>query len=156
ISGLIEESLGFYEKKLDIKAQFSVAVLTRPEWEQVEKGTPYGLPSVSPAPLVVLLPATHDGVVVESVMGLRGKASPATLAKIRHAGFTVDQGAVKLIDLIGLHELGHVLTLAYGIHPRSPWLNEFLATYFAYAYLHEAKPELANLFVAMTYDLQCG
>jgi hypothetical protein len=46
-----------------------------------------------------------------------------------------------------------VLTLAHGIHPPSRWLNEFLATYFAHAYLREVQPRLANLFTALTHDL---
>src|SRR5262249_6107141 len=70
------------------------------------------------------------------------------------AGFTFEQGAEKLVDLIGLHELGHVLTHAYRIRSPSLWSYELLGTYFAYAYLREAHPELAILFAAMTYDLQ--
>jgi hypothetical protein len=144
----------FYEHKLKIKAELSVAVLTKADWERVVQGTPYGLPFVSPTPHIVLLPATHDGEVVKLVMGLRGKASPATLRKLEQPGFTFEQGAEKLVDLIGLHELGHVLTHAYGIRSPSLWSYEFLATYFAYAYLREAHPKMATLFAAMTHDLQ--
>src|SRR5262249_20623613 len=88
-------------------------------------------------------------------MALRGKASAGVLKKISQCGLTFEQSARKLIDLIGLHELGHVLTLAYGIRPPCRWSNEFLATYFAYGYLREMQPDLAALFVAMTYELQC-
>jgi hypothetical protein len=155
LSGLIEDALRFYEDKLKTKTEFCIAVLTKSDWERVEKGTPFGLPSVSAAPHVMLLPATHDGVVVKDVMALRGKASPATFRKIEQSGFTFEQGAEKFLDLISLHELGHILTLAYGIHPPSRWSNEFLATYFAFTYLRHAHPQLATLFVAMTHDLQC-
>jgi hypothetical protein len=128
-SSLIAEAMRFYEQKLKIKAELSVAVLAKADWERVAQG------------------------IEKGVMALRGKASPATLRKIEQCGFTFEQGAEKLIDLIGLHELGHVLTLAYGIHPPSRWSNEFLANYFAYAYLREAHPKLATLFTAMSYDL---
>jgi len=149
---LVEEAQQFYEDHLQIKAEFTVAVLSRAGWERVAPEMPYGLPSVSADPQVVLLPATPDGVVVEGALALRGKAAAATLAKIEQAGFTFEEGAEKLIDLIGLHELGHVLTLAYGIRPPSRWSNEFLASYFGYAFLREKHPELANLFVAMTHE----
>jgi hypothetical protein len=154
LSELIEEAVRFYQERLQIEPEFSVAVLTRADWERVEPNVPFGLPSVSAAPAVILLPATHDGVVVEGVLALRGKASAATLQKIEQAGFTFEQGAEKLIDFIALHELGHVLTLAHGIRPPSPWSNEFLATYFAYAWLHQAQPRQAALFLALTCELQ--
>jgi hypothetical protein len=154
LSGLIEDAMRFYEEMLKIKPELSVAVLTKADWERVVEGTPFGFPFVSAAPHVVMLPATHDGAVVKAVTGLRGKASPTTLTKIEKAGFTFEQGAEKLVDLIGLHELGHVLTHAYGIRSPSLWSYEFLATYFAYAYLREARPEWATLFAAITYDLQ--
>jgi hypothetical protein len=155
LSSLIEDAMRFYEDKLKIKPELSVAVLTKADWDRVVQQTPFGVPFVSPVPHVILLPATHDGEVVKLVTGLRGKASSATLKKIEKAGFTFEQGAEKLVDLIGLHELGHVLTHAYGIRTPSLWSYEFLATYFAYAYLREVHPELATLFGAVTYDLQC-
>ncbi len=48
-SGLIKEMARFYEEKLKIKADLSVAVLTKADWERVEKMAPYRIPSVSPA-----------------------------------------------------------------------------------------------------------
>jgi hypothetical protein len=152
---LLDEATAFYHEKLGINADFSLAVLTRRDWERIEPRAPYGLPSVSPAPCVVLLPATGDGVVVQDVLALRDRASEATLRKVHGSGFSFEQGAARLVDLIGLHEVGHVLTLAHGIHPPSRWANEFLATYFAYTFLHAAHPDWAALFIAMTHDLQC-
>lgn len=155
LSKQIESAQRFYEDMLEIKAEFALAVLDRRDWERVAPEMPFGLPSVSPDPPVILLPATVDGVVVEGAKALRERASAATLAKIEAAGFDFDSGAEKLIDLIALHELGHVLTLAYGIRPPDHWSNEFLASYFAYAYLQLEDPRLATLFVAITHDLEC-
>src|SRR5262249_56141860 len=141
LSGLIEDGMRFYEEKLKIKAELSIAVLSKADWERVVDGIPYDFPFVSAAPHVVMLPATHDAAVVKMVTELRGKASSATLKKIEKAGFTFEQGAERLVDLISLHDLGHVLTHAYGIRYPSLWSYEFLATYFGYAYLREAHPE---------------
>lgn len=152
---LIDEARQFYEDRFQNRVELSVAVLNRADWEQVAPEQPFGLPCVSEDPQVVLLPATPDGVVVEGAKGLRKSATDATLAKVEHAGHTFEEGALKLIDLIAVHEVGHVATRAAGIRPPSPWSNEFLASYFALAFLLEKHPELANLFVAMTYDLAC-
>jgi hypothetical protein len=60
-----------------------------------------------------------------------------------------------LVDLISLHELGHAYSVRLGLRPPRPnkWFSEFLASYFAYAYLREKRPKLAALFYAMAADL---
>ena len=44
------------------------------------------------------------------------------------------------VDVIALHELGHVLLIHYGIDPGCHWLNEFVASYFACAFVAERHP----------------
>jgi hypothetical protein len=58
LSGLLEDGMRFYEDKLKIKAELSVAVLSKADWERAVEGIPYGFPFVSAAPHVVMLPAT--------------------------------------------------------------------------------------------------
>src|SRR5690349_19876136 len=53
LGGLLGEALRFYEEKLKIKPELSLAVLSRPDWGRVETRAPFGLPSVSPPPHVV-------------------------------------------------------------------------------------------------------
>jgi hypothetical protein len=52
------------------------------------------------------------------------------------------------VDLIGFHELGHLLVHPYGIATASPWLNEFLSTYFSYAFMSTNYPHLADMYMA--------
>ena len=151
---MIEEAMGFYERKLKTGAELALAVLTQDQWKQV-RAVPYGLPNVSSPPHVVFLPATADGVVTADALSLKNNLSPETLKKLASSGYTFDQAAVKFVDLIGLHELGHTYAVSLGLVPPRPnkWFGEFLASYFAYAYLHEKRPKLATLFYVIAADL---
>jgi len=140
----------FYERRLQIKEEVTLAVLTPEQWRQVGLQVPYGVPNVSSPPRVIFLPATTNNATTEATLGLKNKASRATLKMIEASGFTYEEGASKSVDLIGLHELGHVYANAYGINPANRWLDEFLATYFAYAYLRQRQPKLARLWEAIS------
>jgi hypothetical protein len=154
LQSMVEEAMGFYERKLKLRAELSLAVLTRDQWQQV-RAVPYGLPNVSSPPHVAFLPATADGVVTADALSLKSNLSPATMKKLKSSGYTFDQAAVKFVDLIGLHELGHTYAVSLGLVPPRPnkWFSEFLASYFAYAYLREKRPKLATLFYVMAADL---
>jgi hypothetical protein len=148
---LVEEMMAFYEKKLKIKQDFSVAILTKEQWtKSLPPFLPYGLPFVRNN--IAFLPATNDGAVTTGAIALKSSATPALLKKIKQTGYDFESAAMKFTDLIGLHELGHVYTLAYGIKPPTRWLNEFLASYFAYAFLQAKHPKLATLMQAMGSD----
>jgi hypothetical protein len=154
LHSLIEDATRFYERKLGLKIELSLAVLTRDQWSQV-RDVPYGLPNVSSPPHVAFLPATADGVVTADALSLKSNVSLATLKKLKASGYTFEQGAERFVDLIGLHELGHTYSVRLGIGPPRPnkWFSEFLASYFAYAYLREKRPKLATLFYAMAVIL---
>lgn len=150
LSGMVEDMLRFYEKKLDIKEQVNLAVITPEQWRQVGLQVPYGVPNVQGPPYLIFMPALTDNATVQATLSLKPKTSAATLKKINDSGFTFEEGAIKSVDLLSLHELGHVLSRTYGINPANKWLNEFLATYFAYAYLKNRYPKLAQLLEAMS------
>jgi hypothetical protein len=148
---LVEEMMAFYEKRLRVKQDFAVAILTREQWtKSLPPFLPYGLPFVRDN--IAFLPATNDGAVTAGAIALKPSATPALLKKIEQTGYDFESAAMKFTDLIGLHELGHVYTLAYGIKPPTRWFNEFLASYFAYAFLKAKHPKLATLMQAMAGD----
>jgi hypothetical protein len=154
LRSMIEEAMGFYDRKLKLKVELSLAVLTQDQWKQV-RPQPYGLPNVSSFPHVAFLPATADGVVTVDALTFKSKVTPATLKRLKSSGYTFDQAAVKFVDLIGLHELGHTYAVSLGLVPPRPnkWFSEFLASYFAYAFLREKHAKLATLFYVMAADL---
>ncbi|CAN5354536.1 hypothetical protein BH10ACI1_BH10ACI1_30520 [soil metagenome] len=153
---MIEDALQYYEEKFDIKPEINLAVLNAEQWRQVGLHVPYGVPNVQGAPYVIFLPATTDNATTQATLSLKPKTSAATLKLIKASGFTFEEGAIKSVDLLGLHELGHILTRTYGINPANKWLNEFLATYFAYAYLKKRQPNLTRLWEAMSHSYLDG
>lgn len=151
LRAMIEDAMQFYERKLQIKEEINLAVLTPEQWRQVGLQVPYGVPNVSNPPRVIFLPAMTNNATTEANLSLKSKVSRQTLKMIESSGFTYDEGASKSVDLLGLHELGHVYSAAYGINAANKWLDEFLATYFAYAYLRQRHPKLARLWEGVSH-----
>lgn len=148
LRGMIEDAMKFYERKLKVREEVNLAVLTPEQWKQVGLQVPYGVPNASRH--IVILPALTNNATTQATLKLKAGTSAATLEKVKASGFTFEEGASKSVDLLGLHELGHLYTLAYGINPANKWLSEFLATYFAYSYLSQKHPKLARLWEAMS------
>ena len=148
---LVEEAMEFYESNLNVKQEFSAAILTRDQWTKHIQGIPYGLPFVSDN--IAVLPATNDGVITAGAIAMKPNVSATTLKKIKQSGYDYETGAMKFNDLIALHELGHVYTSAYGIKSPTKWFHEFLAQYFVHAFLEEKHPKLADFFQAMAMNV---
>lgn len=87
---------------------------------------------------------------------------PATLDEgvlLRNASDSVDP---RQMQFIALHELGHVCAREY-FFPNSDrrwspigWFSEFMASYFAYAYAREQKPELADVMLSSARRRMAG
>ena len=151
LRAMIEDAMQFYERKLQIKEEINLAVLTPDQWRQVGLQVPYGVPNVSSSPRVIFLPATTNNATTEANLSLKNKVSRQALKMIESSGFTYEEGASKSVDLLGLHELGHMYSTAHGINAANKWLDEFLATYFAYAYLRQRHPKLARLWEGVSH-----
>jgi hypothetical protein len=148
LQSMLEEAADFFADSLGVRAPVSLALLDEAHWTAMTP-IPYTFPFYAPSPGIIFLGATPEGIVSA---GLRAGAEhlPAErLARIRDAGFTVEAASTAAVDLIGLHELGHLYVHAYGIQPPGHWLNEFLATYFGYAFLRRARPELAEMWLGI-------
>lgn len=146
---LVEAAMAFYRDRLGIEAPLHMAVLTREQWEGLIVWQPYGIPGVAGNPPVIFLPATDDGLAAQDALSLRERASPAALALLASSGLSFDEAARRHVDLVGLHELGHAYVRAFGIQPPSRWLDEWLATYLAYAFMRERSPASARLWEAV-------
>ena len=60
-------------------------------------------------------------------------------------GLSYEEATVLVfMDLLGIHEVGHVYSEAYETWPTEKWLSEFIATYLAYAFFKDSRPELAQ------------
>lgn len=146
LRSLVEEAMRFYADSLGVQAPLSLALLTRDHWERIGVPQPYGIPGVAGSPPVAFLPATDDNVAASDALSIRAGVSPAALRLVEASGHSYEEGARRYVDLVGLHELGHTYTRAFGIRPSHRWLNELLATYVAYAFLRQRHPAQAQLW----------
>jgi hypothetical protein len=151
---LLLESTAFFKDKLGVDVEITVALLTRPQWASLIRWQPYGIPGVAGTPPVVFLPATDDGLAAEDALGLHRGAGPEARRLLAEAGVSYEQAARRYVDLVALHELGHVLVRRLEIWPNSRWLDELLATYIGYAFMRERRPTQASVWdaVLQTYD----
>jgi hypothetical protein len=143
---MIEEAVTFFEESIDLRKDVNLAVLSPEHWQQITP-LPYGVPFASPEAQAIILPA-EDGAITEIFQSMYPLYPEDRLTRIEAAGFSFNAGVRKKVDLIGFHELGHLLVHPYGIATSSPWLNEFLATCFSYAFLRTNYPHLADMYMA--------
>lgn len=148
---LLAEALDWTESTLGVGGAFTLAVLDAAQWRALGVDQPYGIPGVAGAgapgaPPVVFMPADDHGLAAQDALSLAPRVAPATLQRLRDAGHTWEDAAARHVDLIGLHELGHVFTRRYGIAPPNLWLDELLATAFAHAFMAGARPALLPLW----------
>lgn len=146
VQGILRQGARFFADSLGLETPVRVALLGRADWERVSR-VPYGVPYVSGG--VVFLPATPDGAIAADFLRLEPGASERVRALVAGTGRSFADNARGMTDLIGYHELGHGYSSRYGIRPHAKWFSEFLATYFAYAFLERTSPRLARSWEAM-------
>ncbi|MBX3638634.1 MAG: hypothetical protein KF683_24955 [Rubrivivax sp.] len=146
LRALIDDAAGYFHQQLGIDAELHLAVLTREQWGRVISGQPYGIPGVAGRPPVVFMPAGDDGLAAEDALALRPHVAAATLKALADAGFDYETASRRYVDLVGLHELGHAYAQRFALWANCRWLDELVATFFAYAYLRERHPRLAALW----------
>ncbi len=145
----LEEAAAFFEERIGVAPTLALAVLNEVDWAKL-RPVPYGIPWVSPAPHVAVLPADLErSVIVRGFADVREKASAETLRAIENAGLPVAQAPYRLNDLIGYHEVGHVVIEAHRLTQTQHWLNEMLATFVAYTFMRERHPEVARTWDAL-------
>jgi hypothetical protein len=137
----LREMNSFYQERLGVQVAVSLAVLNSNQWTRVNP-IPFGLPGVHGEPPVVFIPAYSGGYAFRKMLA-RKEAMPADVLQeyMRTNQQTFEAASDDFVDFIALHELGHALLVHYGIDPSCNWLNEFLASYFGYAFLAERRPE---------------
>lgn len=133
LAALSEEAAAYFESELGTAFQLYLAVLSPEEWFDPWADDGFGLygnPWGWVQDLLMGIPASLDeGVLIV------GPDDDANLRRVR---------------FVMLHELGHLANKRYlhpeGSRPYSPvkWFEEFLATYFAYAFVRSSYPEWAE------------
>lgn len=146
LEAAISDMIAYYRQKLSIETPVYLAVLDSADWKALSE-SPYGLPNVNGPPPVVFMPATSGGLAFQLVLGRREAIPTEILSRfLKENSMTFEEVADGFVDVIGYHELGHVLCWEYGIDVPTHWLNELMASYFAYAFIYERLPEARSIF----------
>lgn len=177
LRSMLEDMMLYFNKQLKVTMNFTLAVLDEQQWDSVVSTmqrrdifmlemdkpsglepfrVPYGIPLSSTPPNIVFIPATADNRPTQNILSVKSTAPDFVLKEIKAHGLTYEEAAQKMPDLIGFHEVGHNYVDEYGIRAGNPWLREFLAHYFAFAFLSKKYPKTARLFVALHEALIAG
>ena len=163
VQAALEDGLRFYKQKLGIHLDLVAAVLDKNDWNRILEQRPdhlvppYGMTYV---PFdVAFIPADEGGVITQGLLADKIHETAETRRLLDSVHLSYDEAARRFIMHPILHELGHKLVYQYGIAPPrqegSWWVDEMLASYFAYAYERSRRPETATIVEAMT-DLSSG
>ena len=133
LAALAEEAAAYFESEFGTSFPLHLAVLNQEDWfDGWTDGDddPYGMPWGWVQDLLMVLPASLDeGILIHE---------------------SDEEASLRNIRFIMLHEFGHLANKKI-LHPESDrpysqiwWFEEFLATYFAYAFVRSAYPEWAK------------
>ena len=161
LRAMLEEAMAYFDRELKVRMDFTLAVLDESQWErvaatmlrrdvfgiEVDKPSglepykqPYGIPMSSTPPYIIFLPATPNNIPTNNIINIKPNVPQSLIKEIEASGFTYEKAAQRMPELIGFHEIGHQYSDVYGIHATNQWLREFLASYFAFAFLSEKYP----------------
>lgn len=159
VQSVLADCVHFYKDKLGIDQEIIAAVLDENDWNRVieerpnHRGPPYGMTHWAGPPYVAFTPADDRGIITQGLLADKDHETQKTRELLDSVHLTFDQAARNFIIHPTLHELGHRLVHSYGIQPPdeegAAWFNEFLSTYFAYAYEKSNRPQLAVIVEAV-------
>lgn len=145
ISKQIEKARLLYLDSLGIDVQIKIALLDTVDYAKVTTGLPYGMPFVNSR--LIFQPAdTSIGAVKSMYAPFANTASQEIISNLKNVGFEYSDALNFMVDLIGLHELGHTQIYSYGLDTKQKWFNEFMASYFGYAYMKIKEPKMAVIW----------
>lgn len=144
---MVAEALQYYRDSLGVDLDFRLALLDEKSWKEYTN-YPYGLPFVNydSSPAVAVLPEKPEGAVYELLLGLEDEVSADLRKQVENTGYNWKDFSAKVVNLIIFHEIGHPYANTYGIAKPAKWLNEFVASYFAYTFIYAAYPESAHIW----------
>jgi len=77
---------------------------------------------------------------------LKHTASQEIISNLKNVGFEYKDALNFMVDLIGLHELGHTQLSSFGLDTKQKWFNEFMASYLGYDYMRVGEPNMAIIW----------
>ena len=100
---------------------------------------------------MILQPANGEGPLAELIARAKAVAPADLWVKLDTTGATPEALSLRLINLVVVHEYGHVLAARSGaarIKWGTTWFQEFVASYLMYAFLRSKHPDEADYYDA--------
>ena len=142
ISKQINNARLFYLDSLNIDVRIKIALLDKIDYSSMTLDLPYGLPFVNNG--LIFQPADMSiGAVRDMYAPFASTASDKIISNLNNAGFEYEDALNFMVDLIALHEIGHTQVYSYELDAKQAWFNEFMASYFGYAYMKNKEPKMA-------------
>lgn len=153
---LIFNSNNFFKQSLGIDILLKIALLDTIDYSKISssQATPYGFPFVEDTEngMITILPAhTEYGAVYSAYLESFQSPSDKAISNLKKIGHNPETSIPIMVDLVALHEIGHMQAYAFEIHNKQPWFNEFIASYFGYAYMRRMEPEMAIIWDNVTF-----
>ncbi len=152
LQGIAEAANHFLRRPeiVGVDLDLGLAVLDSEDWAKLTR-IPYGIShihnlGVSPTAIV---PASEDNVLVKGYLENKERVSKENLRRLEKLDLSFEDAASMFVDLVGIHEIGHIYAHDYGTWPTEKWLNEFIATYLAYAFMKDLRPKMVWLWETM-------
>lgn len=164
-----EQALQFFNDSLNIGiSEFHLIMPDTSVWNELSE-MPYGFPvwglggwqlrnlgrSVSGRPPSAIVPVDAGGIVFRQLQNMKKCLSDDGREQLREIGYSWKEASHRYVEAITIHELGHGVAENLQISIPTGWFAEFLANYFAYAYLHNYEPkqvEVGNLMTAVSLE----
>jgi hypothetical protein len=148
LSRLYEDSYSLFEDSLQVRPNIRVAALDEADWKKITitNRLPYGMPWIDmySMPFVAFLPALPE----KSFFALhvdKSEVPAKIIEELDSVGLSYQFMATRLVDVIGIHEIGHGFIRELNMVPNQKWLNELLAGYFMTIYAKYRRPELLTM-----------
>ncbi|MCP4574120.1 MAG: hypothetical protein GY838_17300 [bacterium] len=138
------------EATLGVQLDLHLAVLDAEDWARWTP-LPYGLAhmKLGESPTAVVA-ATPDNMLVNATLANKDRVSEETVRLLDELGFTYEEAVPAFMDLVAVHEIGHIYSNAYDVWPTQKWLSEFTATYLSYSFMKDSRPEFVQLWEIMS------
>lgn len=136
---LVNSAYRWLSAWLGIEMPFTLSLLRRENWE-VMRRVPYGYPHSNASRMTIFIPARYPPRLVARLQAMAEAADPALQAVVREGFPTWDASIFRFLDMVAVHELGHLFISALQLELGAKWLHEFVADLLATAYFTEMAP----------------
>jgi hypothetical protein len=139
LGSMVDGAYRWLSEWLGVEMAFTLSVLRRENWELMRR-VPYGYPHSNASRMTIYVPARYPPRLMNQLTAMVESAEPALQQPIREGFPTLETAICHFLDLVAVHELGHLFSAALHLELGAGWLAEFVADLFATAYFAEGSP----------------